>query len=77
MTEPTLPQNLTACRHFNSAALVKIVVASVCHGGLLSSVDERDRGALYPQGQLPEQERKICRLFERPQCLEDAIRSLF
>ena len=35
MTEPTLPQNLTACRHFNSAALVKIVVVSVCHGGLL------------------------------------------
>ena len=35
MTEPTLPQNLTVCRLFNSAALVKIVVVSVCHGGLL------------------------------------------
>ena len=41
MTEPTLPQNLTACRHFNSAALVKIVVVSVCQVGPLSSVDER------------------------------------
>jgi hypothetical protein len=36
-TEPTPQKNLTACRHINSAALVKIV----CQVGPLSSVDER------------------------------------
>jgi hypothetical protein len=34
---------LTACRHFNSAALVKIVVVPVCHGGLLFHLDALTR----------------------------------